>query len=96
MTGSRFSLCRSALIMKYYLLFTIRRNMCTHAKDPGYGRSSSSASIKKKKKSGSKVMTYQAQDMSLSHVHMTVAGKGLKGFVVLASATTIMAHIQTL
>ena len=34
--------------------------------------------FKKKGKSGTKVMTYQAQDMSLSSVHTTVVGKGLR------------------
>ena len=51
--------------------------MCAHSKDPGYRRSSSSASIKKKKKSGTKVLTYQAQDMSLTGLYSGPVGKGL-------------------
>ena len=76
MTGSRISSRRSALILKYYLLFTIRSAMCAHAKDPGCGRSSSSASILKKK-SGTKVMTYQAQNNRPSTRSCTGDGRGL-------------------
>ena len=35
----------------------------------------------KKKKSGTKVMTYQAQDMSPSTLHSTLVGKGLNGSI---------------
>ena len=56
--------------------------MCTHAKDPGYGRSSSSASIKKKK-SGTKVMTYQAQDNRPTALKGRVVGKRLIVYIII-------------